>query len=448
MKFGGSILSSKEDLQRIAMLVKERREKEEICAVVSALKGVTDLLIQASEEAINGDTSIKKFLANLREMHLGLILGLEKKEARIEATKKLNEKLAILEKALYGINYLGELSERSKAVIYTFGERLSAILLEGYLVDAGLDTCLVEANEVIVTDSCFSTASPDMKKTAGKAKELGKMLKENTVVVTGYLAADEAGIITCLGRGGSDFSAGILANVLDADSLELWKDVDGFMSADPKAVKEAVLLTSLSYEEAEELGYFGAKILHPRTILPLREKGIKAVIKNILKPGVEGTVISDAKEEKESIVKSIATQPKIAVICLKSAAIVGKPGALSHIFSSLAKEEISVDLVATSETGLSLTIMEKDGEKAVMALENCPIEFDSMEIAADVAMIGLIGEGLKKRAGIAGRLFTCLGNEGINVETISQGGSEANISFIVKEESLEKAVKAIHSEFM
>tara|TARA_Y100000310_G_scaffold341250_1_gene439812 strand:- start:1413 stop:2768 length:1356 start_codon:yes stop_codon:yes gene_type:complete len=450
MKFGGSILSSKEDLQRIAKLVKKRREAgEEICMVVSALKGTTDSLINASESALDTEKSIEKFVSEIRKKHLDLVGQLDNDEAQEKGAKKVKEKLEILERALYGINYLGELSERSKALVYTMGERLSSLLVEAYLNQGGVKAVAMDAGDAgIVTDCCYATANPLMDKTRERVKAgLDKRLAEEVVVVTGYFGIDENGNITCLGRGGSDFSAGILANALDADALELWKDVDGFMSADPKAVEDAKLLKSLSYSEAEELGYLGAKILHPRTIVPLREKNIKAVVKNILKPGQEGTVISSFKEEKENIVKSIAIQKNIAVVQLKSASIVGLPGALTQIFSALSTNEINVDLVSTSEAGVSLTIGQTDVEKARNALENCPLAFESIAFDEDVAMIGIIGEGMKGKTGITGKIFGALGDAEINIEMISQGSTEINLSIVVKEHDAEKAVKVIHKKF-
>ncbi len=448
MKFGGSILSSSADLQRIASLVKKRRESEEICIVVSALKGVTDSLIEASENALEDNKSINSFLKELREKHFSLVEGLETEKAKQVATEKLNQKFEVLERVLFGINYLAELSERSKALAYTFGERLSAILVEAYLLDAGLEAESMDASKAIVTDGNFAAASPLMDKTAKKSQQLGKMLPEKVVVVTGYLGADSKGNTTCFGRGGSDFSAGILANVLNAGSLELWKDVDGFMSADPKAVPKAKLLKLLSYEEAEELGYFGAKILHPRTIVSIREREIRAVVKNIHSPEKEGTVISAEKERHENVVKSIATRKQIASVCVRSAAMVGVSGALAQMFDALSKAGISVDTVATSETGVSITVNESDADAAKKALEACPIQFDSIEVEKDVAAIGLIGEGMKGVHSLSGRLFSALGNSNINIEMISQGGSEINISFLVKQKDLGNAVKAIHCEFM
>ncbi|MDP6670457.1 MAG: aspartate kinase, partial [archaeon] len=286
MKFGGSILGSKEDLNRVVGLVKKRRDSgEELCIVVSALKGVTDTLIKASESALKDRKAIDSLISNLRQKHLGLVMELSGNKAGKNAVKTLKEKLDILEKALYGINYLGELSERSTALVYTFGERLSAIVVAAYLEEAGVSASALDASKAIVTDCCFSQANPIMDKTQKKATaEITGKLGERVIVVTGYLGADTKGNITCFGRGGSDFSAGILASAIDAGSLELWKDVDGFMSADPKMEKDAELLHNLSYEEAEELGYFGAKILHPRTVVPLKEKKIKIVLKNILTP--------------------------------------------------------------------------------------------------------------------------------------------------------------------
>lgn len=449
MKFGGSILSSKEDLERVAALVKRRRDaEEELCIVVSALKGVTDTLIQASESALKDRKAIDTLLSGLRQTHLGLAMELDGEKAGKNAIKKLKEKLDILEKALYGINYLGELSERSKALVYTFGERLSAIIVAAYLEESGIKASALDASKAIVTDKCFSQANPIMGKTAEKVeKEIAGELKERVIVVTGYLGADENGNITCFGRGGSDFSAGIIASALNAGSLELWKDVDGFMSADPKLEKDAELIHNLSYEEAEELGYFGAKILHPRTVVPLKKKKIKIVIKNILTPEKEGTVVSAERSKHEKIAKSIASRNNIAMVCLKSAAMIDHPGVLAKVFGAVSREGISVDLVSTSEAGISFTINESDLEKAKKVLESEFTDFESISFDSDVAMIGVIGEGMRRKPGIAGKVFGALGENEINVEMISQGSSEINLSFLVNQKDLENAVKIIHKKF-
>jgi aspartate kinase len=449
MKFGGSILSSKEDLQRIADLVKKRRDKgEEICIVVSALKGVTDTLIEASESALKDRKAIDSLISNLRKKHLGLVMELNGNTAGKNAVKTLKEKLDLLEKALYGINYLGELSERSTALIYTFGERLSAVVVAAYLEENGVKASALDASKAIVTDCCFSQANPIMDKTRKKAgDEVAEKLSERVIVVTGYLGADKKGNITCFGRGGSDFSAGILTSAINAGSLELWKDVDGFMSADPRVEKDAELLHNLSYEEAEELGYFGAKVLHPRTVVPLKEKKIKILIKNILTPEKKGTVVSDKRSKHEKIVKSIASRKNIAMVCLKSAAMIDHPGVLAKVFGTVSREGISVDLVSTSEAGLSFTINESDLEKTKQALESqCP-DFESVVFDSNVAMIGVIGEGMRRKPGIAGKVFDALGKNDINVEMISQGSSEINLSFLVKQKDLENAVKIIHKKF-
>jgi len=450
MKFGGSILSNEEDLRRVAELVKQRREQgEELCMVVSALKGMTDALIDSSEKALKEEKFIEGFLTEVKERHFTLIEKIKDNELKNATMEKIGEKTDVLERALYGITYLGELSERSKALIYTTGERLSAVLVEGYLKEAGVKAVSMDAREAgIVTDDCFSETNPIMDKTQEMVgKKVAPMLKEQVVVITGYLGANEEGAITCFGRGGSDFSAGILANVLDANTLELWKDVDGFMSADPKAVKDAKFLEQVSYDEAEELGFFGAKILHPRTVVPLRPKGIKAIVKNILKPEEQGTVISGEKRQHNEIVKSIACRKNIGIIYLKSPKMVSAPGALAQIFGAMSNARISVDLVATSEAGVSFTIKEEDMKKAKKALEKCGIGFEEMRLEKDVAMIGVIGEGLKGKTEVAGRIFSTLGKAGISSELISQGSSEINISFVVKEGQLEKAVQQIHSEF-
>ncbi|MBN2066840.1 MAG: aspartate kinase [Candidatus Diapherotrites archaeon] len=448
MKFGGSILSKEEELHRVAKVIKERRAKEEIVAVVSALKGITDSLIDAACAALENGEGIDKAVEAARETHLGILKGIRGKEIKEEAEKKVLEKITVIERALYGISYLKELSPRSLDLVQTMGERMSAPILEAYLRDNGIEAVSFD-EAFIATNSEHGQGLPEMEET-GKAIEekVGKLIHNKVAVLPGFFGKDKGQNIVSFGRGGSDFSAAIVASSLGANALELWKDVDGFMTADPKIVQKAELLPNVSYDEAEELGYFGAKIIFPRTVPPLREKGTEIVIKNILSPEKTGTVVSGKREKHERIVKSIAVKRSTAAITLRSPAFVGQAGILEKIFSAMADVCVSVDLVATSETGVSFTVDEKDFEIAKQAIPKIDLPLENVEFNRDVALLGLVGEGLKRTPGIAGRVFSCLGKHGINVEMISMGSSEINMSFLIKEKDLEKAVKVLHEEIV
>jgi aspartate kinase len=379
---------------------------------------------------------------------LALLEGIKDSGIREKAGKALLKKVAMLERALYGIAYLKELSPRSLDLVQTMGERLSVLLIEAYLLDSGVKAVALDSGrEGVAVNSDYGKALPLMRETrkrlSGKA---AKLLHGSVVVFPGFFGTDGKGNIVSFGRGGSDFSAAIIAAALEADALELWKDVDGFMSADPKIVEKAYLLQSLSYDEAEELGYFGAKIMYPKTVMPLREKGIPIILKNVLKPGKKGTIVSREKKKHEKIIKSIAVKRNIACVTLRSSGFVGQTGALQKIFSAMANANISVDLVATSEAGISFTIDESDLQKAKKAIPAIDLPLEGAAFDSNVAMLGIVGEGIKGTPGIAAKIFNCLGKNGINVEMISQGSSEINISFLIKENDLAKAVKELHTE--
>ncbi len=448
MKFGGSILSSESDLRRAAKTVKQRSKRERLVVVASALKGATDSLIAAGCSSLENSRAVEREVAAVREKHIAMLAGIKSDEIRLQAEKKLLRKTAMLERALYGIAYLKELSPRSLDIVQTTGERMSVPLIEAYLLDAGVAAVALSGRKHgIVTNSDYGQGIPLMHETRKRlGKKARKLLHNKVVVFPGFFGSDRKGNIVSFGRGGSDFSAAIVAAALNADALELWKDVDGFMSADPKIVRNAVLLPHLSYDEAEELGYFGAKIMHPKTVLPLRKKGIRIVVKNILKPEKAGTIVSGRKQRHERVIKSIAIKRNIACVTLRSPAFVGQAGVLQKIFSAMADACVSVDLVATSETGVSFTIDEQNMQLARKSVPAIDLSLEEVAFDSSVAMVGMVGEGLKHTPGLAGRVFSCLGKHKINVEMISQGSSEINISFLVKERDLGKAVRALHRE--
>ena len=445
MKFGGSVLSTADDLRRAAGIIKARRKEQKVI-VVSALKGVTDSLIGASNNALQKQPNIRQYCAELRTRHLGLLEAIKDGTIRENSRALVEEKMLALEKALLGINYLGEISPKAFDLVQTFGERLSAVLVAAFLNDAGEKSVSMDAHEAgLFTDGCFGKARATQKAEAELKKRLMHVLNAGTtVVITGFFGGDEQGNICCFGRGGSDYSAGIIAAALGAGRLELWKDVPGFYSADPKAVKGAVLLKELSYNEAEEIGYFGAKILHPRTVQPVREKGIPIVVKNVLTPEIDGTIISAEKKPAEGVVKAISSKTGIVAVTVKSAEMVSTPGILARIFGPIAAAGIDVDFVSTGETSVSFTIDKKEKEKALKALAGLQGCFE-ISVGEEIALVGIVGDGMKETPGIAAKAFGALGKEGVNIEMISQGASEINISLIIREKDLARAVKALHT---
>ncbi len=459
LKIGGGILRNKDSFDRVVSIVKNKKAKQEKqIIVISALYGVTDFLIDSISKCVNEPKHVEQAIISLKKMHKDYLAFIVDPKIRQKAEFTLDDKISILEKFLYGISYLKEVSPRSKDLVQSFGERLSPVVLEAFLLDNKIDASFIDAEEAgIVCKGQFENALVDMGKTENNlTTKVSPLLSSKVVLLPGYYGVDESGDVKTFGRGGTDYSAGFIANILDAE-LEIWKDVSGFMSADPKVVPMAKQIPLLSYEEAEELGYLGAKILHPKTIDPLRQKGLCAEIKdvfhpeikNVFAPEVKGTIICGEKKKDGAVIKSIASTRDIAVVNVESASMVNVPGFASMLFSKLAEKDVPLDLIVTSEASISFSLDAKKLDKALVAASSITHVYPcNITHLTDLSMIGVIGEGLGETAGISGRLFGALGKENINIEMISQGASEINISFVVKKSDLDKAVLAVHKEFI
>ena len=450
LKIGGGILRDKDCFDKVTQVIKNKKENgENQIVVLSALYGVTDFLIESTHKSLHSDKEIEAIILQLKNMHKQYIAFVENKDIREKAEFELDDKISVLEKFLYGVSYLKELSPRSKDMIQSYGERLSPIVLEAILNDSGIESKFIDAEEAgIYAIGNFEKAVANMElSTHSLQKNISPLLKDKVILLPGYYGIDD-GEVKTFGRGGTDYSAGVLANIFDA-KLEIWKDVSGFMSADPKAVKNATQIEMLSYDEAEELGYLGAKILHPKTINPLREKSLIAEVKNLFDPEKKGTIIGGEKLKCMRVVKSIAANRDIGIITVKNSNMVNSPGFASKIFSKLAEKDIAVDLICTGETAISFSVAEKDVDLATTQLQ--PLnEIVTCTITAqkELAMVGIIGECMKNTKGIAGKLFTALGENNINIELISQGASEINISFVVKRSELDRAIEIAHKTFL
>jgi aspartate kinase len=451
LKIGGGILKDNDCLEKVVRIVREKRDAgKQIVVVQSALYGVTDFLIESISSCIHDEKQIPETLESLKQMHYRYINQLNNASVKEKAKQKIEENLVILEKFLYGIHYLREISPRSKDMIQSFGERLSPIVLEAFLQDNSIPAEFIGAEEAgIIAKGEFENAVVEMGLTAKNINSKVKnALNEKVVLLPGYYGIDENNDVKTFGRGGTDYTAGFISNMLDAQ-IQIWKDVSGFMSADPKAVKEAKQIERLSYDEAEELGHLGAKILHPKTIQPLREKGLQAEIKNLFEPEKKGTIIGKEGHKKKAIVKSIAARKEVVALTIKSSSMVNTPGFASKVFSKMAEGSIPVGLISTSETAISFTIEPKNFNRAVALLKTLEKEFpNKISTQEHLSLVGIVGEGMKETPGIAAKIFTALAKENINVELISQGASEINVSIVVNKGSLEKAVRTIHKEFV
>jgi len=450
MKFGGGCLRDEKDFLNVAQIIKSEKEKSVI--VVSAVYGVTDLLIEAMGKALISEREIDRIVEKIKDVHFEICeKGIVKNEIKVMVRKEIGSRIEKLRKNLYGICYTSEITDSVKAMILSYGERYSAFLLSGILKSEGVKAEAFESDRIgIVTDESYDNASANLQEAEKNLKShLLPVLKIGVVpVITGYFGCTPSGKVSLFGRNGSDYSASVIAYALDASLLQIWKDVDGFMSADPKIVKNAKVLEKLSYNEAAELSYFGAKILHPRTVEPVSLKNIPLVIKNMKEPEKAGTLITHEKNETKDIIKSVTYNRQISILRIQGAGVGYKPGIISEIGKKLSEKNINIYSIITSQTCINLIIDRNDSEESLRCLKSLEGGvIEKVEKIEDMALVAVVGEGISRREGIAGRVFSAVAREGVNIEMMSGGASEVAYYFIIKEEPLEKVINAVHSEF-
>ena len=449
LKFGGSSLKDGASMKKVGAIV--AADSEEKVVVVSAIQGITDSLIEFMSK-VRQEQDVQRFIRELRDRHLQILADVAgSMYVKQQAIHLLTEKLVRLERVLYGIIYLEELTPRTKDLVQSFGERMSVIVLSAMLQDMGVNAVPVEADDLgVITDGLFGSATVDMEATRrNAAPRIKEMLERQEVpVVTGFFGKTPEGFITLFGRNGTDYSASVIANVADADSLEIWKDVDGFMSADPKVVPEAVPIPALTYEEAAELSYFGAKVLHPRTVEPAKACGTVVWVRNVFKPEYAGTAIGDAGPVKDAkTIKSISSMPNMAVVKAYGPGLGSRSGVLSEISVLLSEAGINVYSAATSQTCISLLIEERDLRFAERVLAKASRSVvDRIETEKGIALLCLVGEGIGQEVGVAGKVFSIVAANGTNIGLISAGASLTALTFTVKREHLEKTTRTIHHE--
>ncbi len=457
MKFGGTSVADGFRIKNVALLIKGFCEKNEIVVVVSALSGVTDELEKGAKKASEkGDVAeIDLFIKRLAKRHHDAVKeSIDDTEIAKKVIEELNLELDDLRKSLISISHLRELTDRSHGYISSFGERLSASILSGAMRSMGQDSVSLTGGKAgIVTDSNFKNARPLFDITNDKVRKcLLPLIKARKVpVVSGFIAVDKNGVITTLGRGGSDYTASIIGAAINADEIWIWTDVDGVMTADPKIVPGARTLPVISYLEAMELSYFGAKVIHPKTIEPAIQKGIPVRVKNTFNPSHPGTTIVKDHEEIKDIVKAVTIIKNVALINISGAAMAGTPGVAARVFTTLAEADVNIMMISqgSSEANISIVVDEASLRKAINVIK---AEFredvvKSITHDEDICAIAVVGAGMAGTPGVAGRVFSAMGRVGANVRVISQGSSEANISFVVDEKDVEKAVIALHDEF-
>lgn len=456
MKFGGSSLGNTAGIKNVAKIVADYFQKKgDIVVIASAMGTVTDNLINCAQAAAaKNKAKYEKYFEILKKLHLKTAYDLKLNKASL---KIVDEYFKELKEIADSICVLGEITRRKLDLVCSFGERLCVHLLAQSIKELGVKAKAIEASCLIVTDDNFGNANPNFAESEKKMQlMIPPLLKNKTIpVMTGFIGATNEGEVTTLGRGGSDFSATITGYCLDAKEVWIWTDVDGVMTADPRIVKDAKTIKKISYDEAAELSYFGAKVLHPRTIIPAALKNIPVWIKNTFKPEFSGTIISAYQNGIKKGVKAITTIKDLSLIAVEGRGMLGVPGTAAKVFKTLSEQNVNVMFIsqASSEHNISFVVEKNDGEKAKKALEDTfQLELinkliDKITIENDAVILAVVGEGMKGIPGIAGKTFSALGKNKINIMAIAQGSSELNISMVIKEEDLIKSVRAIHQAF-
>lgn len=439
LKFGGTSVQNAEAIRNVISIVENRKGKRIV--VVSAVAGVTNKLVNIIN-SLNAENLHQALLYSdeLLEKHLNIAKELNLKSDVFEFIKN---KFLELQNLLNALDVLGEVSPKSKDMILSYGELLSSFLIYNAFLKAKKNVSLIDIRTVLKTDSNYTEANVNFKETKKNAENIiNSALQQNDIIITqGFIASNSQGFTTTLGRGGSDYSASIIASVLKAEKLEIWTDVDGILTSDPRIVKETLLIRELSYTEASELAFFGAKVLHPKTIYPAVKEEIPVWVLNTFNPFKSGTKIV-SKTSTKKMIKAIAFRTGTIVINISSNRMLGAYGFLSSVFEIFKKYETSVDLVTTSEVSISLTI---DDTKNLDLIVKELKKFSTVEVQKKQAIISAIGEGIKNTSGIASRFFNVL--KGINISMVSLGASEVNLSIVVSEKDVEKALSLLHNEF-
>jgi aspartate kinase len=458
MKFGGSSLSDGVQIRRVAELA-SRYSKEGIDPVVvaSAMSGVTDDLIQITEVAARGKRKpIDDFLKAFHDRHVtALSSSISQRKVRSKIASDLKQELETLGQILTGISYLREVTPRSRDYVLSFGERISSRILSGALIDLGLDARYFTGGEVgILTDDNHGSARPLMKTTTQQIQgKITPLLDEGIIpVITGFIGETQNGVTTTLGRGGSDYTSTIVGAAIGADEVWIWTDVDGLMTADPKLVPNAITIREISFSEAMEMVYFGAKNMHPKALEPAQDHNLPVRIKNTFNPDYPGTLIcSRETSPTENIVKAISIIRDAALVTVAGAGVVGTPDIVAEVFSLVGSLGVEVYMVSqgSSEANISFAIPRNLLDETINLLEMRLLGDDVRSIAPedDVSAIAVIGAGMQGTPGVAARVFRSVAAKQVNIRMIAQGSSELNISFVVKEKDIATAVQALHEEF-
>jgi len=459
LKFGGTSVGDAEAIAQVAQIIKDTKENDpNVVVVTSAMGGVTNILIKAASAAADGDEQPYRDARSDLLLKHQIVAGqlLEDGVERATYGRMIDERLRSFERLCHSIHVLGELTVRGMDVVSGLGERMAAPLLAAVLRANGVDAEWVDAAEIIVTDDTFGGAAPLLEQTCARSNtRLRSLLEQGKIpIVTGFVGATENGVATTLGRGGSDYSAAILASCLDSTELQIWTDVDGVLTTDPRIVPEARTLPQLSYAEAAELAYFGAKVLHPKSILPAVKAAVPIRIANTFNPKGPTTLVLQDTAENGSV-KAISVIKRLSLINVEGKGMIGVPGIAARTFKAVAEVGANVLMISqsSSEQSICFSIPEEDAPGVITTLEQeLELELarhyiDRIRAMHNIVIIAIVGAGMRGTPGIAGRIFNALGEAQINVIALAQGSSEVNISLIVDGQDADEAVRKIHAAF-
>ncbi len=455
LKFGGTSVANAENISKVAAIVKAAAAKDRSIVVVSALGGVTDLLLGAAGLAAAGDETYKQKLETIEQRHMDAVRQLIPVANQSQLLSLVKKSCNEIEDICNGIFLLGELTARSKDRIAAYGEWLSSRIIAAKLLADGIPATWKDSRELIRTNANYTSAEVDFSVTKRQIAEYFAVDTSGLYILPGFIASDKDGVTTTLGRGGSDYTAAIVAAAVKASSLEIWTDVSGMMTADPRLTSNARIIPHISYQEAMELSHFGAKVIYPPTIQPVMNSHIPVWIKNTFAPKDEGTLIESAANVNGNIVRGISSIGNLALISLEGSGMIGIPGFSKRLFEALSNEKINVILItqSSSEHSICVGIEAAAAERAktvvdvAFANEIALQKVDPLKVETGLSIVALVGENMKSHPGISGRMFSALGRNGVNVRAIAQGSSEKNISAVISSADVRKAINVLHEEF-
>lgn len=454
LKFGGTSVSNAQNIKLVLDIVQNKSKEDKIVVVVSAFSGVTDMLLEASKKAAQKDKSYREIISQIEKKHKDAIEELIPLSEQNELLSVINNSILELKTLLDGCFLLGELSPRTADAVASFGELLSSQII-ALALKQKVNTAFKDSRELIKTNSDFGKANVNFPETNSLINNYFKTNNNQVVLLPGFIASDEYGNTTTLGRGGSDYTASIIANATHSSALEIWTDVNGMFTANPKLVKQAIAIENISYQEAMELSHFGAKVLYPPTIQPVLNSNIPIWIKNTFEPDSFGTYISNENLASNNPIKGITHIDKIALLTLEGSGMIGVAGSSKRLFETLSQQNINVIFItqASSEHSICIGILNADADKAktsidkTFELEIAQNKIDPCIVEKDLCIVALVGENMKNHQGISGKMFSTLGKNNVNIRAIAQGASERNISVVINENDVKKALNTLHERF-